>query len=300
MPLYEILLYYKYIDVADPATFMREHRALCEKLNLKGRIIIAKEGLNGTVEGLKENTSAYCEELKKNPRFSDIQFKKSIGMGTAFPRLSIKVRDEIVSLHLGERDLNPQKITGKYITAKELHDWIHGDKEFYIIDMRNDYEFDVGRFANSIFPELENFRDLDKALPKIDHLKNKTIVTVCTGGVRCEKASGLLLQSGFKEVYQLQGGIVTYMEKYPNQDFLGALYVFDGRITMAFNSSDHPHVIVGSCLKCCQPSENYVNCNYPRCNDHFICCSRCIEQNSIVFCSQKCREAVQLNAINYS
>lgn len=293
--MFEILLYYKYTPITDPETFLGEQRVLCEKLGLKGRIIIAKEGLNGTVEGTKENTQKYIDAMRADPRFADMNFKRSVGTGSAFPRLSVKLRNEIVSLHLGEEDFSPVETTGKYVSAETLHEWIHTGKEFYIVDMRNDYEHKIGYFKNSILPPLKNFRDLPAVLPTLEHLKNKTVVTVCTGGVRCEKASGFLVKHGFTDVYQLENGIVTYMEKYPEEDFLGQLYVFDGRITMAFNSPDKEHQIVGRCEKCNTPSERYVNCSLKSCNAHFICCEKCNEATGDVFCSNTCKKLFKSN-----
>lgn len=286
---YEILLYYRYTTIADPEGFAQKQRVLCHNLDLKGRIIIGREGLNGTVEGSVANTQKYVDALTALPDFADTHFKRSTGTGNAFPRLSIKVREEIVSGHLGPHDVNPAQITGKYIHAEELHNWIHNKKEFYIVDMRNDYEHKIGRFDNSILPPLKNFRDLPKVLPILKHLKNKTIVTVCTGGVRCEKASGFLVKNGFADVYQLYGGIVTYMEKYPEEDFKGQLYVFDGRITMGFNNPNIAHEIIGRCDKCAAPSERYVNCSLKTCNGHFICCEQCTEKTGQVFCSLWCK-----------
>ncbi len=275
--MHMILLYYKYVKIDYPKRVLKEQRKLCEELGLTGRIIIAPEGINGTVEGLTESTQKYISEMSKDKRFSDIHWKKSEGTGNAFKKLSIKVRREIVSLHLGERDINPNEITGKYLTPEELHKWFENKKEFYIVDMRNDYEHLSGYFENSVLPGLENFRDLKKELPKLEHLKNKTVLTVCTGGVRCEKASGFLLMSGFNDVYQLRGGIVSYMEKYPNEHFKGKLYVFDGRVTMGFGLDDPKHEIVGQCEKCSNKSENYINCDTVGCHRHFILCRSCIE-----------------------
>ncbi len=286
--MYEILLYYKYTQIDDPDRVRREHRLLCEKLGLTGRILIATEGINGTVEGLKENTQKFIDEVTCDPRFATMNFKRSEGTGSAFPKLSVKVRSEIVSGHLGADDVNPAVITGKYLSPEELHSWIHGNKEFFIIDMRNDYEHEVGFFKNSILPQLKHFSDLPNILPKLAHLKNKTVVTVCTGGVRCEKASGFLVKHGFTDVYQLHNGIVSYMEKYPEEDFVGKLYVFDGRITMGFGSPDKPHEIVGRCIKCHAPSENYVNCQQPTCHFHFICCLDCLNSKGEAFCAWRC------------
>ncbi len=218
--MYKIILFYKYVDIENPEKEMHEQRDLCLRLGLKGRTIIAKEGINATLEGTVENIKKYMGVMKSDPRFSDIHWKISEGTGTAFPKLSVKVRNEIVSLHLGDKDVNPNIVTGKYLTPEELHAWIHDEKkEFYIIDMRNDYETKSGYFENSIFPQLSNFRDLNQALPMLDNLRDKTIVTVCTGGVRCEKASGFLVTQGFTNVYQLKGGIVSYMGKISQSRF---------------------------------------------------------------------------------
>jgi UPF0176 protein len=271
--MYKVLLYYKYVPVGDPKKLMMEQKDVCESLNLKGRIIVAAEGINGTLEGKKKDVEKYVESMKSDLRFKDTHFKLSEGNGEAFPKLSVKVRDEIVSGHLMDWDVDPTKTTGKYLTAEQLHKWIKSGKKFFIVDMRNDYEQEVGIFENSILPGLSNFRDLPKILPNIEHLKDETIVTVCTGGVRCEKASGFLVKHGFSNVYQLFGGIVTYMEKYPNEDFNGALYVFDGRVVMSFGNAGR--TVLGTCAVCKKSSENYINCADIFCNRHFICCKKC-------------------------
>lgn len=293
MPNYTIILFYKYVAIEDPEKLRDEQRSLCEKLGLKGRIIVAKEGINATFEGTTENTELYLKEYLADPRFSDTHIKRSVGTGDAFPKLSVKVRKEIVSLHL-EEDINPNEITGKHLKPEELKQWYESGKEFYVIDMRNDYEFKVGRFKNSQLMPIQNFRDIPKALSYIESLREKTVVPVCTGGVRCEKASGLLVREGFKDVYQLDGGIVSYMEKFPAQEFEGALYVFDRRILMDFDPKDK-HVVVGKCEKCESPSERYVNCKNPMCNKHFLCCEDCSEKDGRSFCSEECLAKVLQN-----
>lgn len=281
------------MHLADPEEDKKKQKALCEKLGLKGRIILANEGINGTVEGTVENTEKYIGEVGKDARFATINWKKSVGTGDAFPRISVKTRKEIVSLHLedsvGVCDINPNQITGKHLKPKELHDWITTGKEFYIVDMRNAYEFKIGHFENSILPPMENFRDLPKVVEQIKHLKDKTVLTVCTGGVRCEKASGFLITQGFIDVYQLENGIVSYMEKYPNEDFKGKLYVFDQRVAMGFYTDDPKHEIIGKCDSCRETSENYVNCSNPVCHRHFIACVKCLEKgDGKAFCPGGC------------
>ncbi len=297
MMQYQIVLFYKYVHIDDPEHVREGQEEICSRLGLKGRCIIASEGINATFEGTEENMKEYVRELEKDPLFSNIHFKYSVGTGNAFPKLSIKVRNEIVSLHLGTCDIDPNQVTGTHLKPEELHQWIKDKKEFYIVDMRNAYEHKVGYFEGSILPPIENFRDLPKVVEQIAHLKDKIVLTVCTGGVRCEKASGFLITQGFVNVYQLDGGIVSYMEKYPNEDFQGKLYVFDGRVTMgpaalagaSFYTDDEKHKVVGKCDVCGEQSENYVNCANPVCHRHFISCEKCLEKNGgEIFCPSGC------------
>lgn len=292
--MFQVLLYYKYTTIDNPEKFRAEQQALCEKLGLKGRIIIAREGINGTVEGTLENTEEYIRSLRSHLGGAYIDFKKGKGTGSVFPKLSIKVRNDIVSSSIKNLKLDPSKVSGKYITPEELHSWIHSDKKFFLVDMRNDYEQAVGYFANCLLAPFKNFRDLPKVLPLLKDLKNEIIVTVCTGGVRCEKASGFLLENGFKDVYQLYGGIVTYMEKYHNEDFLGKLYVFDGRVTIGFNLDDPKHVVIGKCKFCAKPAEEYFDCKNIHCQRkrHFISCRKCIKEYA-GYCSIECQSSPQ-------
>lgn len=287
----DIILFYRYGVIDNPEEMCQWQKDICRALDLKGRVIVSAEGINGTLEGAPEKIKAYRELMETKREFTNIDYKYSQGNGTAFPRLSIKVKKEIVNAQFTP-DINPNTTTGIYLTPEELHDWIHSDREFYIIDMRNNYEHAVGHFANSVLPPMRYFRELPKVLPKLLHLRDKTVVTVCTGGVRCEKASGFLLEHGFRNVYQLKGGIHCYMEKYPNEDFLGQLYVFDGRVTMGFNVDDPKHVVVGHCEKCHEPSERYTDCSYLHCKGkrHFICCTECRDAKGNAYCSEQCAQ----------
>lgn len=287
---FTIILFYKYVSIDNPERLKSEQLKLATDLGLKGRVIVAKEGINATLEGTNENINKYLDVYLADSRFSNTHIKKSRGTGNAFPKLSVKVRKEIVTLGL-ENDIDPNQITGKHLKPEELKQWYEEGKEFYIIDMRNDYEFKVGRFKDSVLMPVQNFRDIPKSLSFIENLKDKTVLPVCTGGVRCEKASGLLVREGFKDVYQLDGGIVTYMEKFPAQEFEGGLYVFDKRIVMDFDDPEK-HKVVGRCDKCESASERYVNCKYPQCNRHFICCENCSEEDGKSFCSVECRGKV--------
>jgi UPF0176 protein len=287
---YQVLLYYKYTDIADPQKVMLWQKSLCEKYGLKGRIILAQEGINGTVEGTTQNTILYMQEMEKHESFKEITYKKSNGTGKSFKKLSIKVRSDIVSNKLTDWQVNPHEITGKYVKAEVLHEWIKNKKDIVIVDMRNDYEHKSGHFKNSVLPQMETFRDLPKVIPQLKQYKDKTIVTVCTGGVRCEKASGFLIKNGFKDVYQLRDGIVTYMEQYPNQDFKGKLYVFDERVLMGFQTNTLEHEVIGTCAKCGTKNEHYINCKNDNCHRHLIVCENCLDADGTTFCPQGCRK----------
>lgn len=289
-PDYTILLFYKYTSIEDPEKLQEEQKILCKKLGLKGRMIIAKEGINATLEGTTDAADRYVADLISRTGFADIHIKRSEGTGSAFPKLSVKVRPEIVATHLGEEDIDPTKTTGRHITAEELHEWFRTGKQFYIVDMRNDYEQAVGIFRGSIKSGMKNFRDLPEVLKTLNHLKDKTILTVCTGGVRCEKASGFLVANGFSDVNQLYGGIVTYMEKYPGEDFMGSLYVFDNRLVMGFNMDDPHREILGRCAVCGKPSEHFINCKDGFCHRHFIACEKCLSGQENMLCPMGCRD----------
>jgi len=227
--------------------------------------------------------------MEKSKYFKGISFKKSEGTGNAFPRLSVRFRPEIVTTDI--EGLDPTQVTGKYLSAYELHTWYEEGREFYVVDMRNDYEYASGHFEGFIPSGLNNFHNLREVLPILSHLKDKILVTVCTGGIRCEKASGFLVSNGFKDVYQLKDGIQTYMEQYPNEHFKGKLYVFDGRITWGVNIDDSKHEVVGKCDHCSKTCDSYVNCAYNECHRHYISCSDCRDKETgLAFCNVSCKD----------
>lgn len=290
----EIIIYYKYTKVADPAGFVKWHKEVCSGLGLLGRVLIAQEGINGTLEGTPESLLEYERLMHAQDGaqgtfgdFADLWFKHSPGTGSAFPKLKVKVRKEIVTLGVSNEDIDPNKATGVHITPEELKTWIMNGEDFEIIDMRNDYEYAVGHFKNSINPNLENFRDLQKVVPTLSAHKDKKVLAVCTYGVRCEKATGLLKKEGFKDVYQLKGGIGTYMKAYPGEDFLGSLFVFDDRMTERFTDQ---YEVVGQCRICALLSEHFTNCGIPECHKKIIVCEACIQKETNIWCSAVCKQ----------
>lgn len=282
-PVFDIILFYKYISVRSPETLKIKQLALCKVLGLRGRIILSSEGINGTLEGTRGAILRYISSMRKDTRFADIVFKHSVGTGDAFPKLSIKARDEIVTL--GVPVATRKK--GKYVQPKELRSWFRTGEDMTILDVRNKYETAAGYFRASITPAITNFREIPKFVEDLKEYKNKKVVMVCTGGIRCEKASRLFREKGYKNVYQLEGGIATYMKKYPGQDFLGSLYVFDNRILI--QPENGKHSAVGKCAACGTDSERYTNCVYDPCHIHFICCALC-ETRQEGYCSNACRQ----------
>jgi UPF0176 protein len=271
---YTIILFYAFTDILDPEAVRISQRELCERLNLKGRVLLAEEGINATLEGTKEAIEEYKTVLKSDPRFAGTNFKESAGTGKAFPKLVVKVRKEIVTLGAGRFDV--KKETAKELTAEELAKWYENNEDFVVLDLRNDFEVQSGYFDKTVNPKLTHFRDLPQKLPELAHLKDKKVVAVCTGGIRCEKATCLLTREGFSEIYQLKDGIHTYMQEYPGKNFKGTLFVFDNRMTTDVVETKDK-MIVGMCAFCNKPTEQYVNDDSTRPSKKLLCCSACYE-----------------------
>jgi UPF0176 protein len=307
-PSHLVALYYQYTQVKDPEGFMLWHKELGQKLGLTGRILIAKEGINATVEGVPDQVNAYIAEIRAQTYadLKDTPIKTSPGTGEAFPKLKVKVRKEIVALGLTEvesEDIDPNQLTGTHLKPEELKAWYENNEDFVVIDMRNDFEFRSGHFKNSLNPEMEYFRDLPKVLPKLieknPEITKKKVITVCTGGVRCEKASGYLLKKGFTDVYQLDGGMHMYMDKFPGktgEEFEGTLYTFDNRITMDVSGDGtdpraaERREIIGECQVCKSKTERYDHCAYDMCHRHILVCDDCSKNHIYVWCTPECRE----------
>ena len=284
---YRVLLYYMYVPIEDPEEFAKEHKAFCDELGLKGRILVASEGINGTVSGPVEQTDRYMEAMKQDPRFAEMVFKIDEADGHAFPKMKVRARPELVTLRL-EDDVNPNEVTGKYLEPKEFFERLQ-DENTIVLDARNDYEYDLGHFRGAIRPDIKNFRDLpDWVRENKELLGDKKIITYCTGGIRCEKFSGWLVKEGFEDVAQLHGGIVTYGKDPEVQGQLwdGQLYVFDDRIGVPVNQKEH--VIVGKDYFTGEPCERYVNCANPACNKKILC-SEENEHKYMRSCSEECR-----------
>lgn len=266
---YRILLYYHYTTIEEPEVFVKEHLAFCKSLDLKGRILVANEGINGTVSGTEEQTDAYMEAMRANPLFKGIIFKVDESETHAFRKMFVRPRPELVNLSL-EDDVNPNEVTGRYVEPADFYEQMQ-EEDTIVIDARNTYEYDVGHFDGAIRPDIETFRELPQWIRENKELLDgKRILTYCTGGIRCEKFSGWLVREGFEDVGQLHGGIISYGKDPVAQGQLwnGQCYVFDERLTVPINQV--APVIVGKDHYTGEPCERYVNCANPVCNKQIL------------------------------
>ncbi len=289
-PPYLVLLYYLYTDIADPEQYRDQQRTLCEELGLLGRIIVATEGINGTLSGTREACEAYIKAMHADPLTAAMTFKIDEEQSHVFPKLSVKARSEIVTLGLGIEDISPNEITGKHLTPAEWKEHM-ADPDAVILDARNDYEFDLGHFKGAIRPDIGNFKELPEWIKEHrSELEGKKILTYCTGGIRCEKFSGYLVKEGFDDVNQLLGGIVEYGKdpEARGENYDGECYVFDQRIGVPVNQVN-PNT-VSHCKHCGTESSRYVNCAHPPCNAQHFCCEAC-EPQSQRYCCEDCQQA---------
>lgn len=294
----KIILYYKFTPLADPEAIRLWQKAVCERYNLRGRILISKHGINGTVGGDIDDVKAYVKAAKEYAPFKSMMFKWSDGRREDFPRLSIKVRDEIVAFDAtDELQVNEQGVVGggMHLKPEEVHKLVQerGD-DVVFFDGRNTYEAAIGRFKNAVVPNVRTSRDFKKELedPKYNDIKDKPVVTYCTGGIRCEILSSLMKRRGFKEVYQLDGGIVTYGEKYKDEGLWeGSLYVFDDRMNINFSDKTKE---IGRCIHCQAATSNYENCALKRCNNLVLICPHCKTSKGV--CSDACQQELDGHA----
>ena len=284
----KILLFYIFTPLGDPDAVRLWQTSLCESLGLKGRIVISSHGLNGTVGGPLAAVKKYIRKTREFAPFKNIDFKWSEGTGQDFPRLTVKVRDEIVSFGVAaEIVVNDDGIVGGgvHLSPSEVHELVEqrGD-EVVFFDGRNSYEAAIGKFKNAVIPNVATTPDFVAELEsgKYDHLKDKPIVTYCTGGIRCEVLSMVLKNRGFEEVYQLDGGIVRYGEEFRDKGLWeGSLYVFDNRMNVEFSEQAKT---LGSCQSCSRPTHKYYNCSNLKCRQLTLACEHCAADATTVQC----------------
>jgi UPF0176 protein len=282
----KVILFYKFVPLADPQMAMLWQKELCAGLGLKGRVIISPQGINGTLGGDIEALRKYKRAMNTSGTFRGIQYKWSDGNGKEFPRLSIKVREELVGFKKpDEVRVDEQGVVGggKHLKPAALHKLVEErGSDVVFFDGRNSYEAQVGKFKDAIIPDTKTTRDFVKELEsdKYDDIKDKPVVTYCTGGIRCEVLSVLMKNRGFKEVYQMDGGIVKYGEEYGDEGLWeGNLYIFDDRMTHKFSENAKD---IGECIHCEGKTSNFENCADKSCNRLVLICSSCKDNEKIL------------------
>lgn len=290
----KVILYYKFVPVKDPETLKHWQKNLAENLGLKGRIIVSEHGINGTLGGQIESLKKYIKAMNLHEDYKNILYKWSDGGADDFPRLSVKVRPEIVTFGVPkELKVNKKGVVGggKALKPDELHKLVEerGD-EVVFMDGRNAYEAEIGKFKNAIIPNTKTTRDFIDELekPQFKKLKAKPIVTYCTGGIRCEILTALMKNRGFEEVYQIDGGIAKYGEaKGDDGLWEGKMYVFDKRMNIAFSEKSKD---IGKCSHCGGKTSNFENCANMSCNKLVLICDKCFDKTQT--CSIACAKKV--------
>ncbi len=279
MSISKIVLFYVFTPLADPEAIRLWQQALCEAVGLRGRIVVSVHGINATIGGEIGSVKKYVSATRRYPAFAGADMKWSEGGADDFPRLQVRVRPEIVTfgrpdeVHVGADGVRGG---GRRLDPRELHALIRarGD-EVVLFDGRNGIESRIGHMRGAVLPEAQTTRDLVDLLDsgRYDHLKDRPVVTYCTGGVRCEVLSSLMRVRGFTDVYQLDGGIINYGRQFGDDAlWRGSLYVFDKRMSLRF--SDHPEV-VGRCDTCGAPTDEVVNHPDAKGRDLAVVCPRC-------------------------
>lgn len=277
-------------------------RALCEGLNLRGRILVSEQGINGTVGGEMADLKKYIKATKEFAGFKGMVFKWSEGSREDFPRLSVKHRQELVGFKNSEDEFEVDEAGvvggGKHLKPKQIHELIkkYGD-DVVFFDGRNAHEAKIGKFKDAVVPNTNTSRDFINELEsdKYDDIKDKKVVTYCTGGIRCEVLSSMMKKRGFQDVYQIDGGIVKYGEEFADDGLWeGSLRVFDNRMTVNF--SDKAKTI-GECTHCQGKTSNFENCAWANCNDLVLVCEDCKQDPELLFHTVDCREKAQVQAV---
>jgi UPF0176 protein len=294
----KIALYYRFAPVSDPEAVRLWQHALAERWGLTGRIIVAPHGINGTVGGPIEAVKQYVKTTRTYPPFAGLEVKWSDGSDEDFPRLSVKVRPELVAFDVpGEVTVTGDGVqdTGTHLAPEALHRLV-AEKQaagtpVVFFDGRNAVEAKIGRFRDAVVPDTTTTRDFVAELDsgRYDHLKDQPVVTYCTGGIRCEVLTALMHHRGFGEVYQLDGGIVRYGEAFGDAGLWeGSLAVFDRRMRLEFSDEA---AVVGRCSLCRAPTAELRNCTDASCKTLDTVCDGCVEADPDRVCAVCTMEA---------
>ncbi len=298
-PKYQLLTFYTFVDIPESELDIvaQEHLDFTRDIGLRWRVYIGHEGISSTVTGNEGQCWAYRQFLDTSKYFqniSDIDSKSTPVDDHAFPRMSVKIRNEIVTL--GEKvTAEDVRKYHKEITIEDFHRVLEENPEDYaILDMRNDYEYRLGHFKGAISAGTDNFREVPKLLEKYKkEFDWKKVVFYCTWGIRCEKASVIMNKAGMNDLYSLQGGVVKYVNEYNDGNWLGNLYTFDGRVSTNIGDKN-THTTIAECLYTWAKTDNCENCRYAPCNARIIATPSAYKKH-LWFCSKECYEQSRLD-----
>lgn len=282
-----ILAYYALTPIDDPRREVVIHQDFLRDKDVRSRIYVSEQGINGQMSASQDAAKAYIDWMHSRELFVDMPFKLQPHHEHTFPRQTIKYRKELVAVGRPV-DL---KQRGQHVTPEQWKTMLETEKHRVLIDVRNEYEWQVGRFEGAELPPCDEFRSFpayaDQLKSRVDP-KKTPIMMYCTGGIRCEIFSSILLESGFEHVYQLDGGVINYGEKVGSAHWLGKLFVFDDRLTVPIDDAQTP--VIGQCFYCQGAVESYYNCANMDCNKLYLCCTACLDK-SLGCCSEDCVEA---------
>ena len=222
---------YKFEPLENLDSLIPEFQNKCDELGLKGSVYLSPNGINFSIAGTEENIYTYIKFMEEDSRFRDIPLKKTFSETQPFRRMKVRLKKEIISL--GRDDINPRELTGDYISPRELFEMYETKEDVIVLDTRNEYETRVGLFENAVDLQLDTFRDFPSAIETLpEEYKDKQIVMYCTGGIRCEKASAVMMKAGFSDVKQLEGGVLDYFKETGGAYWNGDCFVFDERVAL--------------------------------------------------------------------
>ncbi len=297
-PQYVVLAYYHLVNLQNPQQEVLEHKAFLSKRDVRARLYISTQGINGQMSAAPADAYAYMEWLSKKEAFKGVEFKLQTHPEHCFPRLTIKVRKELVAL--GEEVSIATR--ADYLTPTEWKQMMESDEEKVVLDVRNDYEWKLGHFEGAELLPCETFKEFKKSVAELkERIDAKTtkpkVLMYCTGGIRCEIFSSLLKQEGIDNIYQLHGGIIGYGEQEGSVNWLGKLFVFDDRLAVPLSNEETK--TIGKCYHCAKENESYYNCANMDCNQLFLCCAECLEKFAGC-CQNECRTAKRVRPYQFS
>lgn len=278
-----ILAFYHFAPIENPHQEVKTHKAFFADRQLTSRIYISEQGINGQMSGTKEDAQAYIEWMHERPEFQDIKFKVHPYHEQVFPRATIKYRKQLVAIDASV-DLSKR---GEHVSPEQWKSMLEAEADKILIDVRNDYEWKIGRFTGAELPPCETFREFteyaDKLKEKADPQKTP-VMMYCTGGIRCELYSAILKEKGFEKIYQLDGGVIGYGLQEGNKHWDGKLFVFDDRMAIPISDEGESKVI-STCHFCNTPNDTYYNCANLDCNNLFLCCPECLKKHTGCCCN---------------